>query len=245
MKFFDLVNISERTMELVNPSSPEKIIKLGKVLGMGEGSRVIDFGCGFAEPLVLWAQKFGITGIGIDVREYACGRARKKIAAAGLENRIEIVCGNAAEYEFAVQGFDTATCIGASFIWGGFRPAIHAMRRAIRPGGRLGIGEPYWCHDRVPITYAQQEQGVHREQDLLRIAREEGFDFAYVIRASHDDWDRYESDNWDGLLRWLAENPDHPERAEVQAHLHKIQEEYLTYGREYLGWAMYALAQKQ
>jgi len=74
------------------------------------------------------------------------------------------------------------------------------------------------------------------------MAREEGFDIEYVIRASHDDWDRYESDNWYGLIRWLEDNPSHPSRHEVIAHLHRTQDEYLRYGREFCGWAMYALA---
>jgi SAM-dependent methyltransferase len=203
---------------------------------------VIDFGCGYAEALVLWAEHFGIRGIGIDVREHACERARKKVSKRGMADRIEIVCGRGADYPFEERAFDAATCIGASFIWDGFRPTIRAMSRAIVPQGRLGVGEPYWLRDHIPPRYAAQEAAVHTESELLRIAREEGFDFEYVIRASHDDWDRYEADNWHGLIRWLEENPDHPEREEVLGHLRKQQDEYVTYGREYLGWAMYVLA---
>lgn len=40
MDFFDLVNISERYMELVNPTSPEKIVKLGKYLRLEPKKRV-------------------------------------------------------------------------------------------------------------------------------------------------------------------------------------------------------------
>jgi len=242
MNFFDLVNISERFMEIVNPSTPEKTINLGRFLRLREGSRVIDFGCGYAEALVLWAEHFGIRGIGIDVREHACERARRKVSDRGLDHRIEIVCAKGAEYSFEEKAFDAATCIGASFIWDGFRPTIRAMSRAATPQGRLGIGEPYWLTDNVPARYAAEEASVHTESELLRTAREEGFEFEYVIRASHDDWDRYEADNWHGLISWLEENPGHPERDEVTRHLHKIQEEYVTYGRRYLGWAMYVLA---
>jgi SAM-dependent methyltransferase len=242
MEFFDLVNISERYMELVNPSTPEKTIQFGKHLRLREGSRVIDYACGYAEALVLWAEHFGIAGVGVEVREHACERAREKVSARGLGDRIEIVCTKAAEYPLEEGAFDAATCIGASFVWGGYRPAIRAMRRAIRSGGRLGIGEPYWLKDRVPAEYAAQHADFHSEYELLHIAREEGFDFEYVVRSSHDDWDRYEADNWYGLIRWIEDNPDHPERGEVIAHLHGIQDEYLRYGREYLGWAMYVLA---
>jgi hypothetical protein len=62
-----------------------------------------------------------------------------------------------------------------------------------------------------------------------------------VLRASPEDWDRYEAGNWLGLLRWIDENPDHPERQQVIDHLHESQDEYFRYGREYFGWAMYLL----
>ena len=241
MEFFDLVNISERYMELVNPSTPEKVLTIGKFLALKEGSRVIDFGCGFGEVLALWAETFGISGIGIDIREHACDRARKKMVERGLDGRIEIVCANAAEYTFEEGSYDAAVCIGASFIWGGFGPTIQAMKKAINGRGKLAIGEPYWLKQPVPPGYAPGGQNIYTEYELLQIAHEQGFDVEYLVRASHDDWDRYESDNWYGLIRWIEENPDHPERQQVIDHLHQQQDEYLKYSREYLGWAMYVL----
>ena len=92
MKFLELKDISERYMELLNPTSPQKVLTVGRIVGLKSGSRVIDFGCGFGEVLSLWAQQFCISGIGIDIRENACARARKKMAEQGLAERIEIVC---------------------------------------------------------------------------------------------------------------------------------------------------------
>lgn len=76
MDFFDLMSISHRYMEILNPSTSEKIIQLGKLLKLKKGSRVIDFGCGTAESLTLWAEEFGITGIGIDISRDFCDRAK-------------------------------------------------------------------------------------------------------------------------------------------------------------------------
>jgi SAM-dependent methyltransferase len=225
MDFFDLVNISERYMELVNPSTPEKVLKIGEVLGLEEGSRVIDFGCGYGEVLALWAERFGISGMGIEIREHACDRANAKMVKRGLADRIEIICANAAEYPFEQGAFDVAACIGASFIWKGFRPTIQNMRTAIHGGGKLVIGEPYWRVAQVPPEYASTEK-FHFEHELLNIAHQEGFDFEYMVRANHDDWDNYEAVNWYGLVRWIEENSDHPERQQVIDHLHKYQEEY-------------------
>ena len=189
MEFLNLKNISERYMELVNPTSPQKVLTIGQMAGLKEGSRVIDFGCGYGQVLALWAQQFGISGIGIDIREHACARARQKMAERGLADRIEIVCGNAAEYRFEKHAFDVAACIGATFIWDGYRLTIRKMKEAIRPDGKLVIGEAYWLKGTVPPEFAQQEQSVHTEYQLLHMAREEGFDFEYVVRASHDDWE--------------------------------------------------------
>ena len=58
---------------------------------------------------------------------------------------------------------------------------------------------------------------------------------------SRDDWDRYESGNWVGLLRWIEENRNHPERQAVIDRLHNSQDEYFRYGRQYFGWAIYVL----
>jgi len=240
MKFLELKDISERYLELVNPTSPEKILTVGRVLGLKEDDRVIDFGSGYGEVLALWAQHFGITGIGIDLREKACKRARAKMAEGGLADRIEIVCGNAAGYAFEPYAFDVAACIGASFIWNGYRPALGKLKEAIKPNGKVAIGEPSWRTTAVPPEYSRNET-VHTEYELLRIAREEGFDFEYVVRAGHDDWDHYEAGNWRGLVCWIDENPDHPERQQVIEHLHQSQDEYTRYAREYFGWAIYVL----
>jgi SAM-dependent methyltransferase len=241
MEWYEFFDISERFMEIINPISAEKLLKVGQVMGFGEGDRIIDFGCGFAEPLALWAEEFGIGGIGIDLREYAVERARAKMAERGLADRIEIVSGNAAEYEFEKGTFDAATCIGATFIWGGWRESIRAMREAVADGGRLAIGECYWLTDEVPPEYAEVQTAPTKEHELLEGAREEGFDVEYLVRASHDDWDRYESSNWRSFLAWLDENPGHPDRQAVVERLHDSQDEYFRYARQYVGWAIYVL----
>jgi len=188
MEFFDLMSISHRYMEILNPSSSEKIIKLGKLLKLKKGKRVIDFGCGCAEPLTLWAEEFGITGIGIDISEDFC------------VDQIEIVCSPAADYVFEEGAFDAATCIGSTFIFGGYQQTIQAMKRAVHQNGRLGVGETHWLSNQVHPEYAQKQTTTHTEPELTQFTRDEGFELEYIIRASHDDWDRYISDGWYGLM---------------------------------------------
>jgi ubiquinone/menaquinone biosynthesis C-methylase UbiE len=241
MEFFDLMSISHRYMELLNPSTPEKVLKLGKMLGMKEGARVIDYGSGCGEALALWGRKYGITGVGIDVSAHFCERAAKRLHAEGLSDRIEIVCNRGADYPLQEGTFDVATCIGATFVFGGYRETVQALKKAAHSKGRLGIGEVHWAGGSVPPEYAQKESNALTETELLRVTREEGFEIEYVIRASRDDWDRYYSDSWYGLLRWLEENPSHPDRQQVFEHLRHSQDDYFQRESLYLGWAMYVL----
>jgi SAM-dependent methyltransferase len=240
--FFELKNISEQTMRLVNPTSARKLLRAGRLAGMEPGSRVIDFGSGFAEPLALWASELGISGVGIDIRPHACERARQRLAEVGAGDQVEIVCENAANYAFEPGSYDVATCIGATFIWpDGLRGALRAMRQATKPGGRLVAGEAYWRTPLAPPELVQPVTEIRTEAELLAIVHEEGYELAAVMHASRAEWDRYESANWQGFLKWLAEHPEHPERQQVIDQLHEDQDSYLRTGRYYIGWALYVL----
>jgi SAM-dependent methyltransferase len=240
MNFLELKDISERYIELINPFSTEKIMQIGQVLGLSPSDHLIDFGCGYGEWLCQWGEEFGISGLGIELRQQACDRAKNKIRMKGLGERIEIICGDASELTIPEGAYTVACCVGASFIWGGFLPAVRAMKNALRPGGRLVIGEVYWKRSDVPPEVKEKENIFH-EVDLLKMSRETGFDVEYVVRASQDDWDHYEAENWRGLIAWLKENHDHPDRDHVVEHLKQSQDEYFLYGREHFGWAVYVL----
>jgi SAM-dependent methyltransferase len=58
---------------------------------------VVDLGCGTARFLINAAQRFGVTGFGIDLAPEACEDAQRAIAAAGLTGRLSVRCGDAGE----------------------------------------------------------------------------------------------------------------------------------------------------
>lgn len=241
MEWYELYDLAERYLELINPSSKEKVIEAGEALGLGPHTRLIDYGCGSGEPLALWAERFGISAVGIEFRPRAAAKARLKMIERGLDKQIEIIEGNGADYHPGDHTFDVASCMGATFIWHGYPQTIQAMKRVIKPDGKLLIGETYWI--KTPQVPAEMMEGwtCCTEYELLTMARDEGFTFEYMIRSSQEEWARYNAANWRSLIAWLKENPNHPDYDQVRRWLDKGQDDYLHWWREYLGWAIYIL----
>lgn len=241
MEFTEIVTISQGSLAIMNPTTPEKIRRIGSAAGLDPDSRVIEFGCGNGTVLALWAEEFGISGTGIEIREAACRQAEAMLVKRGLEESIRILCTDALTFSHETGSCDLAVCLGASFIWGGIGPALDALDEAVHENGKILIADRYWKSERLPPEFAREWPEIPTEFELLGLFRERGYDLACVIRASDDDWDRYESGIWQNCLAWLSENPEHPGSGEIEEYLRSIQDEYIAFGREYMGWGMYLL----
>ena len=245
MDFFELVKISTRHLELTSPAAPEKLWAIGQYLKLNADKRVIDYGCGYGRTLALWSEDFGISGIGVEIHSFISQRAKERLEQSGLADRIEIVCDNPVDYQSEPGAFDISVCLGASFIWGGYQQALQRMRESLKEDGKIVVGELYYTQENVPPELVKFEGDLHTEYQLMGITRSEGFDVEFVLRASRDDWDRFVSAGWYGLLQWNDANPNHPERQYVIDYLHKRQDMYFRYQREYEGWVFYILNQRK
>nr|MBA2383751.1 class I SAM-dependent methyltransferase [Actinomycetota bacterium] len=110
--------IVERDHDLQNPTSPEKIRLLGEYLRLSSASRVLDVACGKGGPALILASTYGCRIHGIEVRPTFADGARARIAAAGLDELVEIQTGDAAEAPLEPEAWDAALCLGAAFVWG-------------------------------------------------------------------------------------------------------------------------------
>jgi SAM-dependent methyltransferase len=240
MRFFDILDIGEADLDILSPVSGEQLIKVGKYLDLTEQSRIIDFGCGKGELLALWGQHFGISGLGIEIRKSCVAHASQRIARANLSDRISVIEGKATDTITEREEYDYAVCIAASYAWEGYQKAIAKMRDLIKPDGKIVIGEPHWIKEQLIPDHCEKEP-FFTEPELLAITQEEGFDFEYMFRANREDIDNYEAKHWQGFVKWIEDNPDHPDRNQIIEHLHKNQREYFEFDRDNLGWAIYIL----
>lgn len=240
MKWFEIYDIAEENMKIINPTTREKIIKAGEISGFSSEKTLIDFGSGFAENLVIWAEEFGINSLGIEMREYAHKRAEERVKEKNLQNKIELVHGDAKKYDFKKNHYDIACAVGTSFIWENLEKCLSVLKSALKEKGILIVGEVYWKNENMPLKWMKKENFSH-EYEIFKTVQKMDLDIIQTIRSTMSDWDNYEYNHHRGLIEWLENNKNHPDYKQVKDSLREWQEDYHSYIREYLGWAIFIL----
>jgi SAM-dependent methyltransferase len=231
--------VAESTHELQNPTSEAKLLLLAKRLGLGSSSRVLDIASGRGGPAILLARKTGCSVRGIEISPDFHAVAVARAAEAGVADRVAFDLGSAAEASLEPETYDAALCLGASFVYGGLVQTIDALTSAVRPGGHVVVGEPYWRRLPLPEDYADRRDPWTTLDGTVVMFETTGIPVISVIASSEDDWDRYETLHWQAVERWLAANPDDPDEPEIRRRHEREKRAYLRHGREYLGWAIF------
>ena len=231
--------VAEALHELQNPISPEKLVLLGKRLGLGSDSRVLDIASGRGGPAVLLAETFGCSVRAVEISPDFHAAAVERAASAGVGELLTFELGDGAEAAFEPESYDAALCLGASFVYGSLADTVDALAPAVRPGGHVVVGEPYWRRLPLPEDYADRRDPWTTLEGTVTIFETSGLPVVSVIAASEDDWDRYETLHWQAVEAWLDANPDDADASEIRTRHAHHKRAYLRYGRELLGWAIF------
>ena len=231
--------VAEATHEIQNPTSEEKLLLLGKRLGLGPDSRVLDIASGRGGPAVLLAAAFGCTWHGIEISPDFHAVAVERAAEAGLGDRLSFELADAATATHEPESYDAALCLGASFVYGSLADTVEALVPTVRPGGHVVVGEPFWRRLPLPEDYEDRHEPWTTLEGTVRIFETSGVPVVSVIASSEDDWDRYETLHWQALERWLAANADDPDAPEIRTRYERAKWNYLRHQRDYLGWAIF------
>jgi SAM-dependent methyltransferase len=239
-KYFD---ITHREHVICNPTSDEKLGRLVGLLRLKPGARVVDIAFGKAEFLIRVAEAYGASCVGVDISPFFVEQARRRCAELAPGAEIVLIEKDGAEYRpDEPNGFDVASCIGASWIFGGHEPTLKALANLVKPGGWVIAGEAYWR--REPSDEYLRESGDTKESFGTHAGNGEagsglGLELVHTLVSSKDDWDRYEGLQWYSTDRYAREHPDDPDLPEVFERVRKARSTYLNWGRDTLGWAIY------
>jgi SAM-dependent methyltransferase len=228
-----------------SPINADRLATMLGLVGLARGARVVDFGCGNAEVLIQCIERYGATGVGVDISPFALAEARERASTRVPSGSLDLHECPALEYHAERAGYDLALCIGAADALGGYRQTLEALARVLRPGGHAIIGEPFWR--RTPAPEYLEAIGAHEDDyrthaENAALARVAGLRFLYASVSSEDDWDHYEGLYCRAVERYVAAHPHDPDGDEMLARIRNWQDLYLRFGRDTLGFALYLLA---
>lgn len=238
-KYFD---VTHQDHLICNPTSTAKLDELIGLLDLPPGGRVLDIACGKGEPLVRLVERYGVRAVGVDLSPPFLRAARERVALRVPGAEVELLELDGAAYAGEPGSFDLAMCLGASWIWDGYRGTLRALARFVKPGGLVLSGEPYWKRDPDPAYLASMELTRALFADHagnVAIGVEEGLIPLYTMVSTDDEWDRYEGLQWRAAERYAAAYPDDPDAPAIRDRCRASRDAYLHWGRATLGWAMY------
>ena len=241
MDIWKFYYVTHRYHEVCNPMSTAKLDELVGLLRLNPGSAVLDIACGKGELLTRLAERYGISGIGVDISQYFVADAEQKLRERVPGAQTQILNMNGTDYS-PDQLFDLAMCIGASWVYKGHRGTLSALKSMTKPDALILVGEPFWLKD-PDDAYLLAENltrdmfGTHYENVL--VGEDEGLLPLYTMVSNQDDWDRYETLQWYAAEKYATDNPDDPDVSEILTRVAHGRTNYLHWGRDTLGWAMY------
>jgi SAM-dependent methyltransferase len=231
--------VAEAMHEIQNPTSEEKLLLLGRRLGLGPDSRVLDIASGRGGPALLLAREFGCAVDGIEISPDFHAVSVERAEAASVSDRVSFHLGDGASTTLEPESYDAALCLGASFVYGSLADTVETLAPTVRPGGHVVVGEPYWRRLPLPDDYEDRMDPWTTLEGTVVIFETSGLPVVSVIASSEDDWDRYETLHWQAVESWLAANPSDPDAPDIQSRHERAKRIYLRHGRDVLGWAIF------
>jgi cyclopropane-fatty-acyl-phospholipid synthase len=110
---------------------------VARKLGLREGMRLLDVGCGWGGMVMHAARHYGVHALGVTLSRKQAEWAQKKIAESGLSDLAEV---RHLDYrDVAESGFDAVSSIGLTeHIGAAALPSyVRSLHDKLRPGGRL------------------------------------------------------------------------------------------------------------
>jgi SAM-dependent methyltransferase len=239
-RFYD---ITHREHVVCNPTNEEALARLVELLRLPPDARVIDIACGKGEFLIRLAEAYGVRGTGVDISPHYILAAEARLKARAPAANVAFTQMDGADFRpDTPHSFSLASCIGASWIFGGHAGTLDALVSMVETGGWVIVGEPYWLQEPSEDylqASGQTREGFRTHASNVEAGERRGLDLVYTLVSSKEDWDNYEGLQWYATAEHTRTYPDDPDLPELVRRVAKNKALYLRWGRDTIGWAIY------
>jgi len=167
--------------------------EIADALALPEGGLLIDIACGRGGPGMWVAQKAQARLIGVDFSAEAVAQASKRRVLFGLESQAAFQVGSIDAPGLAEGSADAVMCIDAFQFADDGVTAASALRRLLRPGGRIVLTS-WEAKDRDDESVSERL----READLAGSLSAAGF--REVTTREREDWHSVAHQLWEHAL---------------------------------------------
>jgi cyclopropane-fatty-acyl-phospholipid synthase len=99
----------ETGTETLAEAQAAKLDLICRKLQLQRGDHLLDIGCGWGGLLIFAAENYGVTGVGVTLSSQQVAEARRRVAAAGLQEQIRI---ELLDYRDLADDFDKIVSVG-------------------------------------------------------------------------------------------------------------------------------------
>lgn len=239
-KYFD---ITHKDHIFCNPTSVAKFEQIISLIRLQPGAKVLELATGKGEFITRMAELHAIQGTAIDISPYCIRDASAKVEARDTIGEVQFLEMNGAKFQpEEPASFDLTACIGASWIFAGHEGTLRALKEMTKPGGTIIVGEPFWLQPPDPAYLKSADLHAHTfgsHYENVLTGEQMGLKLLFTIASNQDEWDTYEGLQWNAAENYAVDHPEDPDVPEVLETMNVKRREYLRWGRQTLGWAVY------
>lgn len=153
--------------------------------------RILDIGCGPGAQTLELARLSRGKVIGIDTHQPYLDKLQSKIAASGLEDRIQALNQSMFDVEYPAESFDIIWAEGAIYIIG-FERGLREWKKLIKSRGFLVVNEMVWLHPNPPKEihdyWREHYPEIMTTEENIDIIRHCDYDLLGCFPLPEDAW---------------------------------------------------------